>query len=133
MIIRVLRLGWNFQRLRNIKMSFHHLWRRRFSRLMFRLRGYLNLMRYFVLQWLFILIGRSVGLIGVVIVSSQLLTCVAFFAQTSMTYLCFGRVTSLIPSMNHTSVSEEEKSKQSAKQEHHKRHPPINLFVYNMN
>ena len=45
----------------------------------------------------------------------------------------FGRVTSLIPSMNHTSVSEEEKSKRSAKQGRHKRHPPINLFVYNMN
>jgi hypothetical protein len=54
-------------------------------------------------------------------------------SQTSMTYLCFDRVTSLIPLMNPTSVSEEEKSKRSAKQGHHKRHPPTNLFVYNMN
>ena len=46
---------------------------------------------------------------------------------------CFDRVTSLIPLMNHTSVSEEEKSKRSAKQGHHKRHPPINWFAYNMN
>ena len=132
-IIRVLKLGWNFQRLRTIKMSFHHRWRRRFLRLIFRLRGYLNLKRYFVLQWLFILIGRSVGLIGVVIVSSQLLTCVTIFTQTFMTYLCFDRVTSPIPLMSHTSVSEEEKLKRSARQGHHKRHPPINLFVYNMN
>ena len=82
MIIRVLRLGWNSQRLRTIKMFFHHRWRRQFSRLIFRLRGYLNLKHCFVLQWLFILIGRSVGLIEVVIVSSQLLTCVAFFTET---------------------------------------------------
>ena len=90
-----------------------------FSRLTFCLRRYPSLKCCFVLQWLFFLIelGTSVGLIGVVIMASLLSTCIVFFIQTFMSYLCFGRMTNLLNESLHAYVSEE-KSKWSAKQAH---------------
>ena len=53
----------------------------------------------------------------VVIVASLFSTCIVFFIQTFMSYLCFGRMTNLLNESLHAYVSEE-KSKQSAKQAH---------------
>ena len=119
--------SWDWDRISTIKMSFCYLWLWRFLQLTFRLCGYSSLKHCFVLLWLFILIelGTSVRLIGVVIVASLLSMCVAFFIQTSMSYLCFDRVTNLLNESLHAYVSEE-KSKRSAKQVH----PGSSKFKY---